>query len=60
MRQTSRTIRISVAAALGLVSATALGAPTVKSVYKTYSTAGTLTCNDPPVSAQVRLLKHTP
>lgn len=43
MRQTSRTIRVSVAAALGLVSATVLSAPTVKSVYKTYSSAGTLT-----------------
>ena len=43
MRQTSRTIRVSVAAALGLVSATAPSAPSVKSVYKTYSTAGTLT-----------------
>ena len=42
MHQTSRTIRVSVAAALGLVSATALAAaPTITSIYTTYTSAGT-------------------
>ncbi len=43
MRQGSRKMRVSVAVALGLASASALSAPSIKSVYKSYSAAGTLT-----------------
>ena len=40
MHQTSRTIRVSVAAALGLVSVGASAAPAITSILTTYSAQG--------------------
>ena len=43
MRQTSRTIRVSVAAALGLAASGANAAPAITSILTTYSAQGTPT-----------------